>query len=359
MKSISIIGAGPAGCIAAISLARAGCAVRLIEQHRFPRDKVCGECLSALGIEVLERMGLQNEVRGLHPAVLRRARLFAGNGHGTELDLPRPMWGLSRLAMDARLLKIARESGVGLLQPARVEHREQVRDLLTNQIKPLRSDYILVADGRPAGTTSDLGLKAHFVNVDASADAIELFGVSGHYGGIAPIDGGRWNIAFSVPQSRIRSFRGDLDALFDAMVEENAELKRQMRLASRVSDWLTSPLPRSGVQRNWPDGVIPIGNAAAAIEPIGGEGMGLAMRSAQIAAEYAARAIRDNRGLDVAGLRREYRRLWGIRGWACRAAAMAVSSPWICRMILPLMSPGDPISAMALRAIGKAPATAA
>jgi len=55
MRTATVIGAGPAGSTAAMLLARAGWSVTLVEQHRFPRDKVCGECLSALGIDVLTR----------------------------------------------------------------------------------------------------------------------------------------------------------------------------------------------------------------------------------------------------------------------------------------------------------------
>src|SRR5690242_730212 len=58
-----VIGAGPAGSIAAMLLARAQWDVTLVEQHRFPRDKVCGECLSSLGVDVLTRLDLDTTVR--------------------------------------------------------------------------------------------------------------------------------------------------------------------------------------------------------------------------------------------------------------------------------------------------------
>ena len=47
MPDMTIIGAGPAGSVAAIALARLNWRVTLVEQHDFPRDKVCGECVSA------------------------------------------------------------------------------------------------------------------------------------------------------------------------------------------------------------------------------------------------------------------------------------------------------------------------
>src|SRR5215212_6621603 len=116
MRDVTIIGAGPAGCVAGILLARGGQDVTMIEQHRFPRDKVCGECLSALGIDVLTRVGLRDKVASLRPVVLDRAKLIAATGEEATLHLPHPMWGTSRAAMDALLLEAARAAGVRMMQ---------------------------------------------------------------------------------------------------------------------------------------------------------------------------------------------------------------------------------------------------
>src|SRR3954452_13866214 len=110
-RDATVIGAGPAGSAAALLLARQGWDVTLIEQHRFPRDKDCGECLSALGIDVLRRAGLVDRIALLEPVVLRRTVLHAPDGARVELPLPRPMWGVSRRALDSALLDGAREAG--------------------------------------------------------------------------------------------------------------------------------------------------------------------------------------------------------------------------------------------------------
>src|SRR3954464_8260527 len=101
---VLVIGAGPAGSVVALLLARRGWDVTLVEQHRFPRDKVCGECLSAMGIDVLRRMGMAETVRCSDAAVLESTWLHADQGHSAELKLPRPMWGISRHVLDQLLL---------------------------------------------------------------------------------------------------------------------------------------------------------------------------------------------------------------------------------------------------------------
>ena len=75
LAPIVVIGAGPAGSVAAALLARAGLDVILIEQHRFPRDKVCGECLSALGIA---NTGPSPISSGLYPAVANATKRASG-----------------------------------------------------------------------------------------------------------------------------------------------------------------------------------------------------------------------------------------------------------------------------------------
>ncbi|HVT90077.1 MAG TPA: NAD(P)/FAD-dependent oxidoreductase [Tepidisphaeraceae bacterium] len=374
MNDLLVIGAGPAGCVASILLARAGLPVTLIEQHRFPRDKVCGECLSAVGIDVLDRLRLSAPLQLLQPAPLQRTILFAPSGEVARLNLPRPMLGISRLMLDQFLLDAAIAAGVKILQPARCEgtgEQVRVRDLQTNQILELSPAYVLVADGKgSARPTGDFGIKSHFANVDSLRDAIELFGLRGHYGGIAPIERGQWNLAFSVPQARIQQHKNDLDGMMKQIFAENVALKEQMGPAHRTSDWLAAPLPRFGV--NIRDTgvppvrtssmagtamsqarVIPIGNAAAAIEPIGGEGMGLAMCSAELAAERLITSIRAGTEFDATALRREYQQLWRRRSIGCRLAGMAVSSPIFCRAFFPFLGGADNVSGLAMCAMGK------
>jgi len=324
---ITVIGAGPAGSVAAILLARRGACVTLVEQSTFPRDKVCGECVSSVGLAVLARHGLFDALQTVG-VTLTHTRLV-GADQLTTTQLPKEMLGITRRAMDVILLQSARDAGVMILQPARVEAIDAksvaVRMLSDNRTTTLASDYVVVADGRGTGLgnrpplTGDMGIKCHYESIAAPAHTITLYSTNGTYGGVAPVEGERWNVAFSVPAERLKHAGGDVGRVFEEMIRANPVMSREFSGARRTGEWLAAPLPRYGVRRDWPQNVIPVGNAAAAIEPIGGEGMGMAIASA----ELCAQAICDD---DVAGLRARYESLWGSRVWSCRAGAVAMSN---------------------------------
>lgn len=362
MNRVAIVGAGPAGCIAAVILARGGLNVTLIEQHRYPRDKVCGECVSSLGIDTLRKASLFEAINALNPSQLRKS-ILVSRSFEAVLELPGTMWGVSRAAMDSILLECARSVGVKVFQPARCEGIDtdgkisvRVRSLDTNTIELLAADVVMLADGKGAlggkraHPSGDMGLKAHFIGVDDPIDSISLFGVQGHYVGLAPIDAGRWNLAMSVPAHRLRGARGNFDGFLQQLFRENPRLARRMLRAERVGDWLTSPLPRFSVAPRWSDGVIPIGNAAAALEPIGGEGIGLAMRSAMMAAEEIVDARAVSRPIDFNGLRRAMRKLWRRRSWMCRFGAKLLSNPRTATVATRCLRP---LSGVALHMAGK------
>ncbi|MDQ3441949.1 MAG: NAD(P)/FAD-dependent oxidoreductase [Planctomycetota bacterium] len=366
MPDAVIIGAGPAGSVASILLARRGWRVTLLEQHRFPRDKVCGECLSALGIDVLSRLGLADDIASLQPVRLRRSIFVAPSGETATFDLPREMWGLPRSVMDERLMTAARDAGVFVQDLHRCEDVQggvcpivRARDLRTNEIREFSPQVVIIADGKAAlgetrpDMTGEFGLKAHFAGIDAPADAIVLLGARGHYVGVASIGHDRWNVAMSVGQPCLRACDGDGDRVLDLMKSENIALAQMFRSATRFGDWLAAPLPRFGVAKAWSRRVIPVGNAAAALEPIGGEGMGLAMRSAELAATAIDAAQRRNEEPDAGALRRAYHRLWKTRSRACRAAAWAISSPTFADIAVQAAASSDVVARLGMMLVGK------
>ena len=364
--NVIVVGGGPAGSIAALRLAQCGVRVTLVERSEFPRDKVCGECVSSLGIDVLTRLDVADRIRSLAQTTLTRSTTVATDGSSHTLALPRPMWGVRRSTMDVALLEAARAAGVEVRQPCGVSRivpgdrpRVDARDV-GGQSTTLAAAYVIVADGKSAllngrpPPTRAFGLKTHFRDVDAPRDAVELVGLgNGAYAGLAPVDGEVFNAAWSVPAETMRRYAGDLDRLFADHVASHAWLRRSFATATRTGDWLTCPLPRFAVRDDWPRGVVPVGNAAAALEPVGGEGMGLAMRSAELAADAIAEALTHERPLDVGRLRRAFQSLWTIRRAACRAAAVALSHDRLAPLTVALARDVPRLGTLALGLVGK------
>ena len=123
-----IVGAGPAGATAAILLARAGWSVALIEKQDFPRRKVCGECIAASNLPLLEALGIDMAAfEATAGAPLRQVAVLQGN-RKISFDMPPTQhlgmeWGraLGRETLDTWLVDLARDAGATVWQPWAVE----------------------------------------------------------------------------------------------------------------------------------------------------------------------------------------------------------------------------------------------
>jgi menaquinone-9 beta-reductase len=355
VHNIAIIGAGPAGSLAAITLARAGFNVTLIEQKQFPRDKVCGECVSALGLATLQAHGLLDRLQsaGLQP--LTRGQIHGRRDTSLALDLPQPMGGITRKVMDQILLDAAIEAGATVRQPARFENG-QLRDLVTNQVEPLRVDLVIRADGKPhsaAKPTGQFGIKTHFTHVQLDPAAIHLFHRRHNYGGVARVEGHLWNAAFVVNQDHLKHAGGNVAKVWERIVEATPSLKQAIKHATQTGDWLTCPLPRYAVESRWRANEIPVGNAAAALEPVGGEGMGLALASSAIACGEIILARSEEREIDINFIRQKYRSLWRVRRIACRASSLLLSKPAVVDTALRVIKSIPSLRSTLLYTVGK------
>src|SRR5580692_4187059 len=108
-----IIGGGPAGAMAALRLAEAGCRVTLLEKERGAHHKVCGEFLSREAVDYLHHAGISPRALGGTP--IRFLRLSSGS-HATQIALPFPALSLSRRVLDAALLQRAEDHGCEVLR---------------------------------------------------------------------------------------------------------------------------------------------------------------------------------------------------------------------------------------------------
>lgn len=374
--AVVVIGAGVAGCAAAIALARNGLCVTAVESRRFPRAKVCGEFISPAATAALEEL-LPPE--RLHAAGARRvSELVLERGSSViGFDLPTPAWVLSRRTLDAALLDVAREAGVHVIQPAAVRSVAYTKEEVTvkvsrsgRELRSLRCALAVHADGSgrfdAASGGADratpkrsgvIGLKCHLQHDPARFTertaalrmraASTRAGMPGVYAGYVPVERGDATVAMVVRSSAIARFSdyegGITGGGGDALL---AKAWPALAGAERLTPWLACPVAGSWYRRPSHPRSMRIGNAAAAVEPVGGEGIGLALR----AGLDLARAVKDEifaggSLAETSALARVERKLAGIyrhrlvlRRPGCTAAAWVLERPGVSGALWPLIA---------------------
>lgn len=309
-----IIGAGPAGCTAAILLAQSGWSVALVEKQPFPRRKVCGECISATNLPLLDALGIGEEFARLAGPALRRVALMCGP-RVVSAPLParhdsRHPWGraLGRESLDTLLLQRARTVGASVLQPASAQRlagrpgafRCEVSLAAGGQELTLRAPVAIAAHGswQPLPTERArwraerrdcdlLAFKANFSDVRLEEGVLPVLSLRGGYGGLVVADRGVATVACCIRADRLAACRrGAPGQSAGAVVESYLKqqclgVREALTDASPVHAWIASGPIRPGVRLSPnPESAFLVGNAAGEAHPIIGEGISMAMQSA-------------------------------------------------------------------------------
>lgn len=325
---VIIVGAGPAGSSAAILLARAGWSVALIEKKRFPRRKVCGECIAASNIPLLEALGIGPAFEAGAGPELRKVALMRGDSK-VVADLPaanheKYLWGraLGRETLDTLLLEQARSAGAEVLQPWAMEAIDgkagdwhcKVRAMDSTATRTLRAPVAIDAHGswealssnRPrqsqARKPSDLfAFKANFLNASLEDGLLPILLFDGGYGGMVVADGGVTTVACCIRRDRLKEYRraspglrvGDM---VEAMLKrECGDVNTALHGATREGSWIAVGPLDPGIRLRVDDNLFRIGNAAGEAHPIIGEGMSMALQSAWLLCVHLLNAKKDDK----------------------------------------------------------------
>ena len=285
-----ILGGGPAGASAAITLARAGAPHLLVERSRETGDAICGGFLSWRTLESLARLGVPIEALG--PARITRARIVAEK-QMVEASLPRPAHGVSRRLLDTVLLDHAIASG------ASVERGVTVRSLTGTTATladgpDITAGTVFLATGkhdlrgiaRPTtarGKDPVLGLR---VRLPASSglnrligDAVELHLFERGYVGINAQEDGSFNVCMAVHRSAMLA-AGSPAALLDTLARAQPRLGERLayRDGSEPIDAIAN-VPYGWRATHGERGLFRLGDQAGVIPSLAGEGMGIAIAS--------------------------------------------------------------------------------
>ncbi|MEM7625416.1 MAG: FAD-dependent monooxygenase [Planctomycetota bacterium] len=367
-----VIGAGPAGALAARGLALAGHAVLLVDRQRFPRAKVCGCCLNRYALTNLGRAGLGDLVGRLGAPALERLKMVAG-GRSAELPLP-PGVSLSREALDTALIDIARQTGAEFREgvsakvlPAGERDMPQHRvNLLDGETVTCRA--VVVADGL-GGTSlkhvpgfevaTEPASRLGFGGAAAAATAAQrarldhgtilmACGQSGYLGAVELEDGGI-DLAAAVDASAVKAAGGWAAAAKQLVAESG--LPADALPIENVACWRATPaLTRRRAKLAGP-GLFVVGDAAGYVEPFTGEGMAWAIAGGTAVVPIAAQAIA---GWDVQqeiAWQNVFARNVRRRQAGCRLVAATLRRPWLTRSVVRLLATAPACAAPLVRHI--------
>jgi menaquinone-9 beta-reductase len=307
---VVVVGAGPAGSAAAAWAARAGKDVLVIDSAAFPRDKACGDGLTPRAVAELERLGLGE---WLDAHIRHRGLRMSGFGGELEVDWPGPSFpstgsAVARVELDDRIRKCAEEAGARMLLGAKVvgAHHDSSRRVVSLRLADgteVGCRQVIVADGARSSLGRKLGRRWHQETVYGVAargylatphaddpwltSHLELRSPDGAvlpgYGWIFPLGNGEVNIGVGA----LSTAKRPADLALRPLISYYTDLRRdEWGFSGEPRAVASALLPMGGAVSgvagpNW----MLIGDAAACINPLNGEGIDYGLETGRLAAE--------------------------------------------------------------------------
>lgn len=367
---IVVVGAGPAGSALAIHLATAGYRIVLLERGRFPRDKVCGDLVSARGLALLDELGCLRSVLADPRVPIRAARVYLNGNSFSTGRMPRvaglPAHGLAipRVALDEIMFRRAQEAGAEIVEDCRVTGFDYdrrgvvVAAVVAGQPVRFKARIIAGADGAQSIVAKTAGLEmrdaryvfpavrayCHGLALDHAVLCFDEDFFPG-YGWIFPIADGVANIGVGLVQETMNRHGLVLKDFYRRLEQFVHRLAAQHGANVRIdksAGWVIKAY--GAVWQNHFDRGLLIGEAGCFVDPLTGEGIPLALATARLARD----AIQDafSRGEFGAAALAGYERRWRTEYDADLRVSDWVVSAARNRNLLPLWMQAMKVMAM-------------
>lgn len=340
-----IVGAGPAGSVAAMELSRMGHSVMLVDRHWFPRTKICGDCLTPGAMRILQRLELYDVARkeGFHCSSMS---IFSP-AH-IRIDVPGDYLTVRREILDQLLVRKALDMGVTFVRATAEDLEERAGQKVRVRFREGDAGHVarccLLATGGGLSLARKAGIMTHSV---ASGAAVRCYvrsklpldrlvvacepSVLPGYAWIFPVGTNLFNVGcgrfmYGHGESHI-----NLHRIFRTFLEE-FPLAREMMAQGKVETPLKGAVLRSGWQQAGPIAHGPclgLGEMIGTTSPYTGEGIGKAMQSGILAARLGHRCLLTG---DMSTLQRYptyLRQLGGLRYEGFKRTRKWFRRPWL------------------------------
>ena len=314
---VAIVGAGPAGSSAAISLARKGYSVVLLDKALFPREKLCGDFLNPANWPLFEQLGVADRLLCLEHEKVTAFRISTFAGEKATVPFPfrngRSVFGLGlrRFYLDDLLVRAAEQEGAVIRQGCKVKGLVRETGGWTIALggasleEKVQSVFLIGADGRNSSVARHLAIartselqgthvafQVHLKGARGIDGYVQIHNFPGGYAGLVGLGGGTANLCFTLEKSRTKG-NISVNALFENCLYKNGYLRESLG-ASEIVGRVRSAYPvYFSPRRFYGDGFLLVGDAARVTEPVTGEGIFFALKSGILSADGVDLAFRE------------------------------------------------------------------
>lgn len=317
---VLIVGGGLAGLSCAIHISKANLSVLVIEKNSYPRHKVCGEYISNEVLPYLKFLDI--DVFELGAKKIDKFQLSIAKSKLISSTLPLGGFGVSRFCLDQALANKAIEVGAEILQDS-VENIQFSNDQFsveTKSTKHFEAKIVIGAYGKRSNLdvklnrqfikhkSPYLAVKTH-VKGNFPDDVVALHNFEGGYCGVSKVENDNINLCYITNFETFKKYKG-IDEFQQKILYKNTFLKDIFNNASPVFD---EPLTISQIsfdtKKPVENHILMCGDTAALIHPLCGNGMSMAIRSAEMASTLIVTYFNSETS-DRKALEKEYLREW-------------------------------------------------
>lgn len=319
-SNIVIIGGGLAGLCASIHLADQASLVTLIEKNNYPKHKVCGEYISNEVLPYLNSLGFNPFEFGAKK--ISEFELTTRSNRRISAKLPLGGFGMSRYQMDYQLFLLAKSKGVNIIKDTVISSAFQNNEFIitTKGSGVFTADLVIGSYGKRSNLDVEmqrdfikrkspyLGVKMH-VSGNFPESKVALHNFKGGYCGVSKVENNHINLCYITSYESFKQYK-DLYEFQEQVLFENDQLKE---IYQQTTPKFEKPLSISQISFETKAAVenhiLMCGDSAGMIHPLCGNGMGMAIRSAQLVSlciiDYLQGEIPDRSTLEMV-----YKRKW-------------------------------------------------